>query len=82
MEKDQLKSQLRYEEPSDQYIALELIEGGDLFDHLVRQPNSQFTEPEARKFFKQLVSAMHHCHKSNIVHRDVKLENIMLTTDK
>ena len=35
-------------------------------------------EPEARKYFRQLVSAIDHCHLSTIVHRDIKLENLLL----
>ena len=37
------------------------------------------TEDEARKFFRQLVSALYQCHSSGIVHRDIKLENLLLT---
>lgn len=51
MEKDQFRAE-DGQADSDQFIALELIEGGDLFDHLVRQENNQLTESEARKFFK------------------------------
>jgi len=43
MEKDHFKSEESIED-SDQYIALELVEGGDLFDHLVQQDNKQMTE--------------------------------------
>ena len=35
-------------------------------------------EPEARKYFRQLVSAIDHCHLATIVHRDIKLENLLL----
>ena len=40
---------------------------------------NRFTEEEARKFFRQLISAIDHIHRANIVHRDLKLENILLS---
>lgn len=35
-------------------------------------------EKEARKKFKQIVAAVHFCHCRNIVHRDLKAENLLL----
>ena len=35
-------------------------------------------ENEARKYFKQLINALEYCHDRQIVHRDLKLENLML----
>eukprot|EP00922_Rhytidocystis_sp_ex-Travisia-forbesii_P036565 GHVS01054376.1.p1 GENE.GHVS01054376.1~~GHVS01054376.1.p1 ORF type:complete len:600 (+),score=68.96 GHVS01054376.1:111-1910(+) len=35
-------------------------------------------EEEARTFFEQIVKGVHYCHSKNIVHRDLKLENILL----
>jgi serine/threonine protein kinase len=41
-----------------------------------------FTEEKARYYFRQLVSAMDHSHNANIVHRDLKLENLLLDENK
>ncbi|KJE96246.1 CAMK/CAMKL protein kinase, variant [Capsaspora owczarzaki ATCC 30864] len=54
--------------------------GGEIIDHIAR--TARLKEREARKFFRQMVSAIDHCHLSRVVHRDLKLENILLSEDK
>lgn len=58
------------------YLVLEIAAGGDLFDRIVSVGG--FTEDAARVFFKQILSGLEHCHKENIVHRDMKPENLLL----
>jgi serine/threonine protein kinase len=55
----------------------EYAAGGELVEYLASK--NRFTEEEARKFFRQLISAIDHIHRANIVHRDLKLENILLS---
>ncbi|XP_066103902.1 sperm motility kinase 4A-like [Saccopteryx bilineata] len=62
------------------YMVMEYVSGGDLFDYLLRDRPS--TEAEARRIFRQLLSALQYCHRLNIVHRDLKLENILVDADK
>ena len=61
------------------FFMMELAENGDLLDYI----NSQrfLPEPDARFLFRQMASALHYCHADNIVHRDLKCENIMLSRD-
>ena len=44
--------------------------------------DNRLPEPEARKYFRQLISAIDHSHRANVVHRDLKLENMLLDENK
>ncbi|KAG5835577.1 hypothetical protein ANANG_G00245480 [Anguilla anguilla] len=57
-------------------IVMEYASRGDLYDYICEQ--QRLSEREARHFFRQIVSAVHYCHRNGIVHRDLKLENILL----
>ena len=54
---------------------MEYLEGGELAERL-RTVGGKFSEEDACKYFKQIVSAISYCHQKNIVHRDLKLENL------
>jgi serine/threonine protein kinase len=58
------------------YLVLELVTGGELFDRIVSA--KRFDEDTGRKYFQQLVSALHYCHKQGIAHRDLKPENLLV----
>ncbi|KAH0574496.1 Kinase, CAMK CAMKL [Spironucleus salmonicida] len=58
------------------YIITEYLPQGELFNYVVS--NKKLDEEEARKIFQQLISALDYCHQRNVVHRDLKLENILL----
>jgi serine/threonine protein kinase len=40
------------------------------------------SEKESRRLFRQLVSAVDHIHMANVVHRDLKLENVLLDKNR
>lgn len=61
------------------YLIMEYASGGEVFDYLVS--HGRMKEKEARAKFRQIVSAVHYCHKKNIVHRDLKAENLLLDAD-
>ena len=61
------------------YIVMEYANGGEMVQHLAK--DAKLPEVECRKFFRQLISAIDHFHQANVVHRDLKLENILLTAE-
>ena len=63
----------------DKYFNLfqELCTGGELLSK-VKKP---LKEKEIAKIFKQIMSAIAYCHEKGIVHRDMKLENILFATE-
>ncbi|XP_048042939.1 MAP/microtubule affinity-regulating kinase 4 isoform X2 [Megalobrama amblycephala] len=61
------------------YLVMEYASGGEVFDYLVS--HGRMKEIEARAKFRQIVSAVHYCHQKNIVHRDLKAENLLLDAD-
>ncbi|KAF9479806.1 Pkinase-domain-containing protein [Pholiota conissans] len=58
------------------WIVTELCCGGELFDYLVEK--GRLSEDETRVIFGQLCLAVDYLHNNNIVHRDLKLENVLL----
>ena len=58
------------------YIVSEFCQGGELFDAISKK--GSFSENEAARIMKQVLSAICYSHQNNIVHRDLKPENILL----
>ncbi|OLY78185.1 Fatty acyl-CoA synthetase and RNA processing-associated kinase 1 [Smittium mucronatum] len=61
-------------------LVLEYASGGELFDYIMK--NQCLKDSEAKRIFSQLVLAVSFLHKNEIVHRDLKLENILLDSKK
>ncbi|KAK7050488.1 Serine/threonine-protein kinase MARK2 [Favolaschia claudopus] len=58
------------------WIVAELCSGGELFDYLVEK--GRISEDETKIIFGQLCLAVGYLHEKGIVHRDLKLENVLL----
>ncbi len=65
--------------PSDIFVIMEYVPGGELFDYIVSR--GRLSPDEARHFFHQIVSGVEYCHHHRIVHRDLKPENLLLDAD-
>lgn len=63
-------------EPSNYYLVMERMSGGELFDRIVAK--AYYNEKEARDVCKILLEAVGFCHSNNVAHRDLKPENLLL----
>ena len=66
--------------PTEFYIVMEYVSGGELFEYIVNK--SRLSERETRKLFQQLISGVDYCHRHGVVHRDLKPENLLLDENK
>ena len=57
------------------YIISELLEGGELYDRIIRK--KRFSERDAAVIIHQILLALNYMHQRQIVHRDIKPENIL-----
>ena len=55
---------------------MEVCEGGDLLNYVRKK--RKLTEDVAKFLFKQVVEGLIYCHSKGIVHRDIKLDNLLL----
>jgi serine/threonine protein kinase len=68
-----------YETKKHICIVMEYICAGDLLTYIKKR--SKLTEPVAKFIFKQIILGIKHIHDNNIIHRDIKLDNILLDLD-
>ena len=59
-------------------FVMEVCGGGDLLTYVRRR--RKLKEDTARFLFRQVVTGLAYCHTKNVLHRDIKLDNILLTS--
>ena len=57
----------------------ELCAGGDLLTYVRKR--KKLNEPIAKVILKQILDGIYYCHSKNILHRDIKLDNILLNDE-
>ena len=65
-----------FEDEENVYMVLELCEGGNLY-RLLKQ-HGPLREREAAKVIKQLLQSLQYMHERGVIHRDLKLSNVLL----
>ncbi|KAH9819992.1 kinase-like domain-containing protein [Melampsora americana] len=64
-----------YQTDLQYHLIFELASGGDF------RSKTPFSEKQAKVYIKNLAEAIEYLHRNNIIHRDLKLENVLLTSD-
>lgn len=57
-------------------VVMHFVSGGDLFDYVVHR--GSLSEATTKHAIWQIITGIHYLHEHNIVHRDIKLENILV----
>jgi serine/threonine protein kinase len=60
-------------------LAMEYADGGELFEYVEKK--SRLDEIEGCRLFHEIVSGVEYCHRMKIIHRDLKLENILMDSN-
>jgi serine/threonine protein kinase len=70
-----------FETSDSLFLVMEYVAGQNL-DEYLQQRGGVLSESEARHLFRQLIQAIHTCHRHWIVHRDLKTPNILISKDQ
>lgn len=60
------------------FLVMEFVDGGDIHSALLRK--KKFSEKETRVLFRALMECLVYCHSKGVYHRDLKLENLLVTS--
>jgi serine/threonine protein kinase len=74
-----IKMAFAFQNEKKLYFALEYCPGGELFNLL--QKRRRFSEEHARFYITQMIMALEHLHKYDIIYRDLKPENVLIDMD-
>jgi len=69
-----------YEDFSHFYLIMDLVSGGEMFEHLIRY--GAYSEADASRLMHEVASALAFLHGVGVVHADLKPENLLLCSKK
>ncbi|RAL46347.1 unnamed protein product [Cuscuta campestris] len=67
-----------FEDAQNVYIVMEFCEGGELLDRILSR-GGRYTEEDAKRVVRQILTVVAFCHLQGVVHRDLKPENFLFT---
>ncbi|CAF0887007.1 unnamed protein product [Rotaria sordida] len=70
-----------FEDPTSLYILMDYCDGGDLHSRIKAQRGILFNEDQILDWFVQITLALKHVHDRKVLHRDIKSQNVFLTSD-
>ncbi|EAR97534.2 Serine/Threonine kinase domain protein (macronuclear) [Tetrahymena thermophila SB210] len=62
-------------------LVMEYVSSLSLRHFLKSKPNHRLPESEAKTIFRQILNAVNYCHQNDVIHRDLKLENILISEE-
>eukprot|EP01119_Soliformovum_irregulare_P002803 TRINITY_DN13064_c0_g1_i1.p1 TRINITY_DN13064_c0_g1~~TRINITY_DN13064_c0_g1_i1.p1 ORF type:complete len:284 (-),score=31.50 TRINITY_DN13064_c0_g1_i1:130-981(-) len=71
-----------YETDDECVFVFEYIDGSTLMEKMEEEDFQGFSEDQAKAIFKQLIEILRFCHSKGVVHRDIKLDNIMIDANE
>lgn len=75
-----VKMYTSFDNPHSIHIVMQYVRGRSLYQFLKERPGKKMPENEAKIIIKQIAECIQYCHSKNIVHRDMKLENIIINS--
>ncbi|XP_030625690.1 serine/threonine-protein kinase 17A [Chanos chanos] len=70
-----------YEMTSEMVLVLEFAAGGEIFNQCVAERDEAFKEDDVKRLLRQILEGVAFLHRNNVVHLDLKPQNILLTSD-
>ena len=68
-----------FEDSVAYYVVTKFMPTGDLYNYICQQPNQPLDEEHTKVIIRQLCQAVKSLHSQNIIHRDIKIENILMS---
>lgn len=65
--------------PSESIFLFEFLHGNDLITHIESLPDRRLAIADAKCIFRQMVAVVAQCHERGVAHRDLKLENFVVS---
>ncbi|KAK2869724.1 hypothetical protein QQF64_022396 [Cirrhinus molitorella] len=70
-----------YETASEMVLVLEYAAGGEIFNQCVADRDEAFKEEDVKRLMRQILEGVSFLHRNNVVHLDLKPQNILLTSE-
>ena len=68
-----------FEDPEAYYVVTKFMPAGSMHNYLKKQKSHYLTEAHVKKLVIQVALGVQEIHSKNIVHRDIKLENLLMS---